>query len=311
MKFVEGVRATADRIINLEIKGARNVAIAALQALKADAENTKAKTRHEFMHELSEARKTLFVSRPTEPFMRNAITFVIGRVNESSMKKVAELSSIVSSSSQEFLESLEQARNCIAEIGAKRIQDGMTIFTHCRSSTVTCLLRKAKKSSKKFSVICTETRPVFQGRLTARELLDMGINTTLIVDSAARSSIKQADIVLVGADAITSDGNVINKIGTASIAILAEEARVPFYVASELLKFDAATQIGEFETIEERSRDEVWTDSPPNLIIKNPAFEVVRRDFIHALICEEGIIPPHIVSEVIRRKYPWIFKIKP
>jgi ribose 1,5-bisphosphate isomerase len=170
------------------------------------------------------------------------------------------------------------------------------------------LLSKAKKDGKTFEVICTETRPVFQGRITAKEMLALGVKTTFIVDSAARSFMRNADLVIVGADAITSEGNVINKIGTGTIALLAHEARKPFYVVSELLKFDPATVCGDYEQIEERSPDEVWKGAPEKLIVRNPAFDVTRRDFIHGVICEEGIIPPHSVVEVVRRRYPWIFQ---
>ena len=182
------------------------------------------------------------------------------------------------------------------------------VFTHCHSSTVTHLLSKAKKDGKRFEVVCTETRPVFQGRITAKEMLALGVKATFIVDSAARSFMRDVDIVIVGADAITSEGNVINKIGTGTIALLAHEARKPFYVVAELLKFDPATACGEYEKIEERSPDEVWKDAPKALNVRNPAFDVTRRDFIHGIICEEGIIPPHSVKEVMHRKYPWIFK---
>ena len=118
----------------------------------------------------------------------------------------------------------------------------------------------------------------------------------------------KADIAIVGADALTSEGNIVNKIGTATIALVAREARVPFYVVSELMKFDSATLWGEYEGIEERSRDEVWKEAPEKLTVRNPAFEVVKREFIHGIICEEGIIPPQLVTEAVRQNYPWIFK---
>jgi ribose 1,5-bisphosphate isomerase len=138
-------------------------------------------------------------------------------------------------------------------------------------------------------------------------MLKLGVKTTFIVDSAARSFMRNADLVIVGADALTSEGNVINKIGTSTIALLAHEARKPFYVVAELLKFDPATVCGDYEQIEERSPAEIWKGAPEKLVIRNPAFDVTRRDFIHGVICEEGIIPPHAVSEVIYRKYPWVF----
>jgi ribose 1,5-bisphosphate isomerase len=303
----QAVRVTADQIRKLEVQGARNVAIAAIQALEALAEETRAKTRKEFKKELKEAKATLFASRATEPLMRNAVRWIISQVENSGKEKVDDLAKIVSSSSRQFMKNLEASKECIAEIGAKRIRDEMVVFTHCHSSTVTHLLGKAKKDGKTFEVVCTETRPVFQGRITAKEMLELGVKTTFIVDSAARSFMRNADLVIVGADAITSEGNVVNKIGTGTIALLAHEARKPFYVVSELLKFDPATVCGDYEQIEERSPDEVWKGAPEKLVIRNPAFDVTRRDFIHGVICEEGVIPPHSVNEVIQRKYPWVF----
>jgi translation initiation factor 2B subunit (eIF-2B alpha/beta/delta family) len=88
---------------------------------------------------------------------------------------------------------------------------------------------------------------------------------------------------------------------------LAQEARKPFYVVSELLKFDPATLYGEYERIEERSRDEVWKEAPAELNVRNPAFDVTPRDLIHGLICEEGIVSPQSVAEVMHRIYPWVF----
>jgi ribose 1,5-bisphosphate isomerase len=305
---METVHDVAEKIRRLEIKGARNVAVAAVETLQILAQETKAKSRQAFMQELSEARRLLFESRPTEPLMRNAVTFIVKKVEGSDKKKVSELAQIMFSASHDFLLNLEKSKERIAEIGSKRIRDGMVIFTHCHSSTVTYMLRKAKQRGRTFEVICTETRPLFQGRITAKEMVDLDVKTTLIVDSAARSFMRKADMVIVGADALTSEGNVVNKIGTATIALLASEARVPLYVASELQKFDPATLYGEYEAIEERSRDEVWKEAPEMLVVRNPAFEVTRGEFVRGIICEEGMISPHSVAEVVQRKYPWIFE---
>ena len=305
--MAEAVHVAAEKIRRLEVQGARNVAIASIKALEALVEETGAKTRKEFMKELSEAKAALFASRATEPLMRNAVRWIISRVENSGEQNVGAMAEVMSSSSRQFLKNLEASKECIAEIGSKRIRQDMVVFTHCHSSTVTHLLSKAKKDGKTFEVICTETRPVFQGRITAKEMLALGVKTTFIVDSAARSFMRDADIVIVGADALTSEGNAINKVGTSTIALLAHEARKPFYVVSELLKFDPSTVCGDYEKIEERSPDEVWKGAPEKLIVRNPAFDVTRRDFIHGIICEEGVIPPHSVNEVIQRKYPWVF----
>jgi ribose 1,5-bisphosphate isomerase len=305
---METVKATAEKIRKLEVQGARNAAIAAVKALQALAQETKAKTKAEFLSDLLQAQKLLFATRETEPLMRNAIRCLIGQVERSDKEKVAALCSMLVSNADEFLKELDNSREKTAEIGAKRIQDGMTVFTHCHSSTVTRLLAKAKHDGKNFKVICTETRPAFQGRITAKEMVELGIETTFIVDSAARTFMPKADLVIVGADAITSEGNVVNKIGTGALAVLAFEARKPFYVVSELLKFDPVTLYGSYEGIEQRSPSEVWKEAPEKLIVKNPAFDVTPNRYIHGLICEEGIIPPQNVLEVMHRAYPWVFQ---
>jgi len=285
------------------------VAIAAINAIEEGTKESDAKHKDEFMKELSDAKTVLFASRETEPLMRNAIRHVIHAVENSDETSVTELVELVSQVSGSFLESLERSKEKIASVGSKRISDGSKVLTHCHSSTVTNMLRRAKQDGKSFKVVCTESRPVFQGRITAKEMLDAGIETTLIVDSAVRYFMNEVDLVVVGADAITSEGNVINKIGTSMVALAAKEARTPFYVVSELLKFDPATVHGDYETIEERSPTEVWNDAPSGLTIRNPAFDVTRREFIHGIICEEGVISPDSISELVNRKHPWIFEV--
>ena len=305
--MVETIRIAAEKIRKLQVQGARNVAIAAVKAIQTQAELTKAKNKIQFLGELKEAQTIFVASRETEPLMRNAIRWIITQAQAVKTEKVETLSQNVVANANQFLKDLEDSKEHIAEIGANRIHDNSVVFTHCHSSTVTCLLAKAKTDGKNIKVICTETRPAYQGRITANELVGLGIETTFIVDSAARSFMENIDIVIVGADAITSEGNVVNKIGSSTIAVLAHEARVPFYVVSELLKFDPETLYGECEKIEQRSPNEVWKEAPPKLIVRNPAFDVTSNRYIHGLICEEGIIAPQTIVEVMHRKYPWVF----
>ncbi len=306
--MLKSVQSTADKIKNLEVQGARNIAIAATKAIETLARDTRAKNKERFLTELVEAKNILFASRETEPLMRNALRLITSRVEKSKETKVDKLVKIVSLASRRFLEDLEQSKEKIAAIGSKRIKEGSAILTHCHSSTVTYMLQKAKKEGRDFELFCTETRPIFQGRITAEEMLDLNVKTTFIIDSAARFFMNQIDIVVVGADAITSEGNVINKIGTSAIALAAQEARTPFYVVSELLKYDPATMYGDYEKIEERGSDEIWKGAPSKLVIRNPAFDVTKRDLIHGIICEAGILSPHSVTEVMHRLYPWVFE---
>jgi len=305
----EAVREVAKRIKGLEIQGARNIAIAGISALVEEAESSRAETKDEFLQEMLDAKDILFKTRETEPLMRNALRKILLEVRESPYREPRDLARLLSASSKQFLEDLQTSHDKIAEYGSKRIHSSQKIFTHCHSSTVTGILKRAKDEGRDFEVLCTESRPFFQGRITSRELLEHGIRTTMIVDSAARYFMKTVDFVLVGADAITSEGNVVNKIGTSMVALAAYEARIPFYAASELLKFSPQTIYGEYEKIEERDRSEVWEDAPPDLNIRNPAFDITRRDYVSGIICEEGIISPHSIMEVVRRRHPWILDV--
>jgi ribose 1,5-bisphosphate isomerase len=305
--MAEPIQVTVEKIRKLQVQGARNVAIAAVEALQTLAEHTTARTKPQLLSELKEAQTLFFAARETEPLMRNAIRYIINQTQNAKTEKVDALRKAVIANAGQFLKDLESSRERTAQIGSKRIGDGSVVFTHCHSSTVTRMLAKAKADGVDFSVICTETRPAFQGRITAKELVSLGIETTFIVDSAARTFMGDVDIVVVGADAITSEGNVVNKIGTGGIAVFASEARKPFYVVSELLKFDPETLGGGCEKIEQRSPAEVWSEAPAKLTVRNPAFDVTPNRYIHGLVCEEGIIPPQNVLEVMRKRYLWVF----
>lgn len=306
MKSLEIIKETEGRIKRLEIQGATNVAINAIKALTEALLHVKAPTQTRVNSLLDEASKILVESRETEPMMRNGLKYMETIIKEKEWTNTIELNKITREASNHILDIFKKAQSRIQEVGSRRIHEGCVILTHCHSSSVSGIMMEAKRLGKDFKVIQTETRPKYQGRITAKELIEAGIDTTMIVDSAARNFMKQVDFVLVGSDAITSEGNVINKIGTSQIALAAWEARIPFYIVSTLLKFNPATIYGEYETIEERSPDEIWINPPKGLEIRNPAFDITRRDHIHGLISEAGIISPHSIIETAQRFYPWI-----
>jgi ribose 1,5-bisphosphate isomerase len=300
------VKETAARIKALEIQGATSIAVQAVKALGKEIRNLEWSQPPEVLELLNESISMLVESRATEPMMRNGLKYIKTKIHSTQWSSPAVLRSLVQDAERDILMMFNEAKNIMIDVGARRIEDGDIVLTHCRSSGVTSTLIRAHEQGKDFRVIQTETRPKYQGRLTAYELVEAGIDTTMIVDSAARHYMKEIDFVLVGADAITSEGNVINKIGTSQIASAALESRVPFYVVSTLLKFDPVTIHGAYETIEERHIDEIWEDAPAGLKILNPAFDITRRDYIHGLITEEGIISPHSILEAIHRHYPWM-----
>jgi ribose 1,5-bisphosphate isomerase len=304
---MEEIWEAAGRIKRMEVQGATQVALTALNAIVDHLKSLEDTGQDHVLAEISQAKTLLFSSRETEPFMRNAVRYVEWSLQREEWTP-SGFPGLVQKVSDEFVEAFKIARKKITEVGTKRITDGSRILTHCHSSAVSEILRTAKANGVDFELFLTETRPRYQGRITAKEMAQAGVNATMLVDSSVRTFLNRVDFVLVGSDAITSEGNVINKIGTSLIALASKEARTPFYVATELFKFDPQTIHGYFEAIEERSPDEVWTDPPEGLTIRNPAFDVTRREYIHGIICEEGVISPHTVVEAVRRRYPWILE---
>jgi ribose 1,5-bisphosphate isomerase len=305
---MEKIWDAADRIKRMEVQGATNVALLALNAIVDHLKNLSDTSKDNVLDEIAEAKKLLFASRETEPFMRNAVRFVEWNL-KNQIWTSSDFPDIVQGVSDNFIAAFGEARRKIIEVGVKRITDGSRVLTHCHSSAVSQILRTAKEEGISYELYLTETRPRYQGRITAREMSEYGVKAMMIVDSAVRTILNQVDLVLVGSDALTSEGNVINKIGTSLIALAAREARTPFYVATELFKFGPQTIHGDFEVIEERPPEEIWTDPPKGISIRNPAFDVTRREYIHGIICEEGVISPHSVVEAVRRRYPWILEV--
>ena len=204
---------------------------------------------------------------------------------------------------KEVIEHIDSAEREIARIGARKIRNGMVIFTHCHSSTVMKILKRAKDEGKKFSVCNTETRPLFQGRKTARELLSYGIPVEHYVDSAARLALKKADIMLIGFDAIDERGKVYNKIGSELFAEAAERIGVPVYACGDSWKYDNRP----YEKIEERGPEEVWPNAPKGIKIKNYAFEKIDPELITGIVSELGIFKPRIFIKEMKRRYSSIF----
>ncbi len=189
--------------------------------------------------------------------------------------------------------------------GGELVPDGKTVLTHCNAGalatagygTALGVIRAAVESGKKIDVFADETRPFLQGaRLTAWELQQDGIPTTLITDNMAGHFLKSGRIgcVVVGADRIAANGDVANKIGTYSVAVLAKENNVPFYVAAPVSTFDLTLDSGNKIPIEQRPREEVTEVfgvpvAPENIGVENPAFDVTPNQYVTAIICEKGV----------------------
>lgn len=265
-------------IKEVRIQGAAAVARAAVQALLI---------RHD-----KAAVKKLISLRPTEPCLRNAVKFAMSQPTiEQGVKD-----------SLRILNSDDK----IAKIGSQLIKNGMTVFTHCHSNTVVSILLEAKRQKKRFKVHCTETRPLFQGRITASQLAKAKIPVTLFVDSAARIALKESDIAFYGCDAITPT-HIYNKIGSELFAVIANKYEIPLYVATNSWKFDPEGIYGKEPRIEERSPKEVWPNAPKGVEISNMAFEKINPSLVAGIVSELGLFMKKSFVEEVKKAYPFMF----
>lgn len=293
-------------IKNLKIQGAENIALSAVKTIN---EIVNASDKKDLAKELLKARNLLFGTRPTEPFMRNSLSYIFYNLNlENKNLDRLWLKREINQRIFYVLKHFEESKAKITEIGVRKIKQNMVIFTHCHSSTVMAILKEAKKTTK-FEVHVTETRPLLQGRITAKELLGSNLSVTMYVDSAARLALKKADLMVIGCDAITSEGKVINKIGSELFAEAAERIGVPVYVCTDSWKFDPKTLFGFSEVIETRKGSEVWEKAPSKLKIDNHAFEIIGPNLISGVISELGIYGPRTFVEVVQKNYPWMSRL--
>ncbi len=300
----KGVRKTVADIKSLKIQGARNIAREALAALIVEAKGGHVVKPSCLVNNVSKAAGSLAKSRPTEPMMRNLLSESVSFLKMGQAKKLpaAELRGHFITHVKESIARMEEDALKLAKYGAALIPEDALVLTHCHSSSSTRILIEAKRQRKKFSVVCFETRPRFQGRTTATELAKAGIDVTLTVDGAMNLFMKKTDIVIVGADSVTSRGDLINKIGTSTLAHIAKLNDVSFYSAAELAKYSPETMHGTREKIEERDPDEVWDRPPRGLKIRNPAFEATAAKYINGYVTEEGVIPPESFFSLASKK---------
>ncbi len=281
----------------LKIQGATKIAGAGVRCIEITARKSKSKTRAAFISELHELNEKLANARPTEPALRNAIKSVLLRVQI--YEEFETIKHYTVQVCRNYTKELKSMINKIADIGSNQIKDGDRILTHCHSEHVIAILLTAKRQGKKFEVFVTETRPKYQGLITAKKLLRAGIKITYCIDAAIGYIMRDVTRVLVGCDAILADGSIVNKIGTFPIAITANKFGIPVVVAGGTYKFDAQTILGHPEPVEHRDPSEVINPrSVPKATVINPAFDITPAEFVHSLVTEKGITKPEWVREL-------------
>lgn len=296
--MVREVKKIMQDIKALRIQGARRVAEATAKALVISIQKSNAKTREEILNEIEKTSERLLSLRPTEPMARNTLRFFFARLEKG--KDVDEIKELAETTMNVYDKMFTESFLKITEYGSEMIWDGQVVLTHCHSTTVNSILIRASKK-KKIKVYCTETRPLYQGHITAKQLASAGVDVTLIIDSAVRYIMKDVNMVIVGADAIATDGSLYNKIGTSTIATVANDMRIPFYSATQVYKFDPLTKFGKMTEIEMRDSKEVLSKKIRGLKVINPAFDITPPSYIRAYITELGIIPPQNIMNAVER----------
>jgi methylthioribose-1-phosphate isomerase len=300
----------AKAIRTMVIRGAPAIGVAAAYGIALGMKRSTAKGTKQFAVEFQKICDLMAGTRPTAVNLFWAID---------RMKRVFGEAARAGAAPEEIASRLEQEARHIHDedvascramggFGAEVVPDGGRVLTHCNAGALATagygsalgVIRAAVEQGKKIAVFADETRPFLQGaRLTAWELVREGINTTVITESMAGPLMRagEIDLVVVGADRIAANGDTANKIGTYTVAVLAREHNVPFYVAAPLSTIDLSTPDGDQIPIEERDQREVShlgssRLTPEGAKIRNPAFDVTPHRYIAGIITERGILRP-------------------
>ncbi len=289
-------------ITSMQVRGAPALGVAGAYAIVLAAQELQLLPLPEFREKLTHAATTISAARPTAVNLGWAVSCTMGAWDAAT--DTSQAIALFLAEAQKIEREDIEANHAIGEHGSALIPAGATVMTHCNAGalatagygTALGVIRTAWAQGKLKGVIATETRPLLQGaRLTTWELTQAGIPTTLIVDSAAASVMRNGKVsaIVVGADRIAANGDVANKIGTYSLAVLAKAHNIPFYVAAPMSTVDLDTQTGDQIVVEERAAAEVSSPqgvkaAPDEVGIFNPAFDVTPAEYVSAIITENG-----------------------
>ncbi|HNR04396.1 MAG TPA: S-methyl-5-thioribose-1-phosphate isomerase [Bacillota bacterium] len=295
-----------DAILHLKVRGAPAIGIAAAYGLCVAMRDTGAKSHEEFMTELKKNSQYLASSRPTAVNLFWALRRMERAAFDNKNKTVEELKEILIREANAIRDEDESMCRAIGENALTLFHDGMTVLTHCNAGglatamygTALAPIYLAKEKGWDIKVFADETRPLLQGaRLTAWELMQAGVDVTLICDNMAAAVMAKGliDAVIVGCDRVAANGDTANKIGTYGLAVLAKAHNIPFYTAGPTSTIDIETPSGNEIPIEERKPDEITCGlgrrtAPLGVKTYNPAFDVTPHELITAIITEKGVV---------------------
>jgi methylthioribose-1-phosphate isomerase len=295
----------ADVIGNMVVRGAPAIGVAAAMGIALGVNSSQAQTVADLEKDFDRICKVIGETRPTAVNLFWAIRRMRDKFESLRIRPIAQIQQALIEESQRMHAEDIAANQAMGRHGATLMPSTGGVLTHCNAGalatagygTALGVIRAAVEQGKKIHVYADETRPFLQGsRLTAWELMKDGIPTTVISDNMAGAIMKQGkiDAIVVGADRIAANGDVANKIGTYTVAVLAKEHGIPFYVAAPISTVDLATADGSGIPIEQRNGKEVTHIAgqqmvPDGVEVENPAFDVTPAKYVTAIITERGI----------------------
>ncbi len=298
----------AGAIKDMIVRGAPAIGITAAYGAVIGANAVETEDKDVFFNKLDEIIGTLKDTRPTAVNLFWALERIRRKALEFKNSSISHIKRVITDEAIEMDKEDVDTNRLIGANGSKLLKDGSTVLTHCNAGALaTCdygtalgVIRAAHEKGRKIHVFADETRPYLQGaRLTSWELKEDGIPVTLICDNMAGFFMKQGEIdaCIVGADRIASNGDTANKIGTYSLAVLARENNIPFYVAAPISTIDFNILSGEDIPIEERNKREVThikdiCIAPEGIEVRNPAFDITPNEYITAIITEKAVLYP-------------------
>ncbi len=296
----------AETISTMVVRGAPAIGVAAAIGAWFGARDIETESSWEFYQEFEKVCAVLVATRPTAVNLSWALERMKHFAESNLDRSVLELKIGLEFEALAITQEDEKANQKLGQHGEPLLADGARVLTHCNAGalatagygTALGVIRAAVEAGKKISVIADETRPFLQGaRLTAWELQKDNIPVTLICDNMAGylMSLGEVDCVIVGADRIAANGDVANKIGTYTVAVLAKEHNLPFYVAAPVSTIDLSLNAGSQIPIEERDGREITHIkdlqlAPEGISVRNPAFDITPHRLVTAIITEHGIV---------------------
>ena len=289
---------SADHVIeeirNMNVKGGSPFGRSAAWAFKLAVEQENLNDFNTLKVRLEDVAQQMLTLKPTMATIHNSCDIVFSLLDDS--KDLENLKKEIVKVCENIIEQSFLAVEKVAEYGANLISDGDTILMHSYSSTLMGIFKAARNQGKNFKLICTESRPLRESRNAVNILIEIGVDTTFISDASVYEFMKSADLIIMGADSLSTDGSVANKMGSAQIACLARSCKVPVYFASELYKLDLRTQYGYNIQLERRTPFELVCTEDFNDFDKvkviNQFFDITPANDIKGIITEFGILHP-------------------